>query len=953
MTRVINIKITLLAMLFLCFSTAAIYAEGRLFKSIPAVEGLGADKYTTYDIARTGDGFIWFATDRGLIRFDGEHPVRIDLPTDPSGGRQVIAIAPTDDDALIAATKSGVFRIDVGSRKYNVTQLLDGSPFPATSALWVKGKFSLIGGDEGIVVFTPDGKSRRLMVGRDVLDLSNKVMDMAVGNGGVYLLTKGGVFRLDADNLTTQQIGEPSGVEGLDATSLAVADKFIYIGTSGKGIWRLDPSTGKLSEAFMFSKGNVVTSMKVTQDGSALFVGTDGGGITKISLPSEEIVGNARHIASDPISPSSNQVYSLYTDNGGHLWVGYYQNGIDYTPSWNGPFELIDDPAVFNTRDVPVRALSFSDGRITIGTREGLTVFERNCSTVWSVKSPALRSDMVISLLDYQGKTYIGTYGGGIQILDPTTRKVTDFVVDGSPSVFRTGHIFAVAPDKGGNLWVGTNQGLFRKSPTGELTHYTSSNSSLPDGNVYGIFFDSRGKGWICTDNGLCVYDPRQDKLRTDLFPSTFPRNTRFRTVYEDSRQRLHFVPENGMILSSNLDLSELEKLNHPLLEGADAKNVVEDSKGNLWIGTNRGMFYLDPHGHVVRFGLAAGLPSPTFLQGQPVADANGHIWFGNSAGLIRLNESEIDSSIEAQRSPVPTTLKVNGSLVDFIPQRDSDDGVYRIEISKASNTIQLEFSTFTYALEEPDAYLYSLDGEKWQRFPNELSLTFYELSPGSHELRVKSANDSDGESDMTVVIFHIPYPVWWYVLGGLILALLICGVVVWIQMKRHHKERQTKAENVISAGEDASDATPDEASAEESAPAVPVVETPQRQKYASNTLTRNDARDIARKVEEVMEKDKPYLQPDLKLGELAELVGISSHKMSQFFSQHKELSFYDYINSYRLQEFKRLVKEDKTRSLTLSALAEKAGFSSRASFFRYFKNAEGISPGEYIKNCD
>jgi YesN/AraC family two-component response regulator len=61
-------------------------------------------------------------------------------------------------------------------------------------------------------------------------------------------------------------------------------------------------------------------------------------------------------------------------------------------------------------------------------------------------------------------------------------------------------------------------------------------------------------------------------------------------------------------------------------------------------------------------------------------------------------------------------------------------------------------------------------------------------------------------------------------------------------------------------------------------------------------------------------------------------------------------VTFYDYINRFRVDEFKKIVTKQGVDSLTLFALAEKAGFSSRASFFRYFKEIEGISPGEYIK---
>ncbi len=821
MARVEYIRYIMSVMLSVMLTALPAYAEGRLYQRVSHADGMESNGFTTYDITRTGDGFIWFATDHGLVRFDGEHSIKIALPHTDTGETTVRALTQAHEGGLIAATSSGLFRIETSEKGHSMSQLLDGAIFPATCALWIPDKLSLVGGDEGIITFTPDGKSHRVMVGQDVLDLSNKVVDMTAGNGGAYLLTQGGVFSLNADNMTVKPVGDSAMVETLSGTSIAATDKYIYIGTSGNGIWKIDLSTGNVKEAFGFSKGNVVTSMKLNHDGSILYVGTDGGGITKIDVASEKIISNARHIASDPISPSSNQVYTLYTDSGDHLWVGYYQNGVDYTPSWTGPFELVDNPAVFNTRGVPVRALSISDGRITIGTREGITVFERNCSTAWSVKSPVLRSEMIISLLDHNGKTYIGTYGGGLQILDPATRTVSNPSTEGPHSVFKSGHIFSLAADKEGNLWGGTNYGLFKLKKNGEIKRYTSSNSGLPDGNVYGIFFDSEGKGWICTESGLCVYDPRQDKLRTDLFPSTFPRNTRFRTVYEDSRHRLYFVPENGMVITSNMDLSDQKVITHPLLDGVDAKGVVEDHAGNIWISSNRGIFRVDSHGHVVRFGLASGLPSPSFLQGQPISDKEGHIWFGNSAGLLKLTESDIDQSIEAQRAPVPTIIKVNGKQIDFVPQRESGDGSFHVELDKSTNTVNIDFSTFSYALEEPEAYVYSLDGGEWRRFTGELSLTLYELSPGRHEIKVKCANDSDGEADLTTVKLRIPYPIWWYVLIGLIVALILVPASIWMYARKNRITTKESTEPM--------DVAP-------SPVAVSMEEPSMRQKYASNT---------------------------------------------------------------------------------------------------------------------
>ncbi len=946
-------KTKLITILLLLISAVVapltVMAEGRLFKRVPTAEGMEKLVFTTYDIERTNDGFIWMATDRGLIRCDGEHSVRVDLPGDEKGRQAVKALAPTDGNDIIAATTSGLFRLHTVDGHHTATPLLDGQPFPATCGLRAAGKYSLIAGDEGIVIFSPGGEMQRVMVGRDVLDLSNKIIDMAEGDNGVYLLTKGGIYFLNPENLAITPILDGRLLEPLSPSAIASARGKVYIGTTGNGIYGLEPASRHLYEAFSFSKGNVVTSMETGAGGSILYVGTDGGGITKIDTASDKILEQMRHVSSDPISPLSNQVYSLFADPASHLWVGYYQSGADYTPSWTGPFELIDDPAVFNTRNVPVRALSIADGRITIGTRDGIVVFEHNCSTAWVPPSGSLRSRLVISLLDHDGKTYIGTYGGGCQVFDPAMRTFSDVRMATSDPVFRSGHIFAMAADKRGNLWFGTNNGLFRKSPEGKLTHFTPSDSSLPSSNVYGIFFDSEGKGWICTDKGLCVYDPYQEKLRTDLFPAAFPSTTRFRTVFEDSRKSLYFVPENGKVIRSGLDLSEANQLTGGLFEDTDAKGVTEDSHGNIWITTNRGIFRLDSKGCVLRFGLAAGLPSPVFLQSQPLSDSCGHIWFGNAEGLLRLNEAEIESSIEAQRHPVPTTLKVNGRNVDFIPYPEKRSGHYVIDLDKASNTVKIGFSTFSYAFEEPEAYLYSLDGDPWKSFDKDLSVTFYELSPGSHELRVKSANDCEADTQFTVVRMRVPYPFWWYIIGLLIIVLIIVaavGIIMHIKRrKREALEAEERAEREARERElENSSATSADADAAGRA----------QKKYASNTLSRTEAREISKNVDEVMETQKPYLNADLKVGDLAAMVGISSHKLSQFFSQYKQQAFYDYVNAYRVQEFKRIVKSDNShRHLTLTALSEKAGFSSRASFFRYFKNVEGISPGEWIKNLD
>ena len=75
----------------------------------------------------------------------------------------------------------------------------------------------------------------------------------------------------------------------------------------------------------------------------------------------------------------------------------------------------------------------------------------------------------------------------------------------------------------------------------------------------------------------------------------------------------------------------------------------------------------------------------------------------------------------------------------------------------------------------------------------------------------------------------------------------------------------------------------------------------------------------------------------------------IGKKKYSQ--ARRMDKNYYDYLNDYRIEEFKRLVDKDEYSKYTLTALAELCGFSSRTSFFRYFKKVIGITPNEYIRS--
>ncbi|WP_187264359.1 hybrid sensor histidine kinase/response regulator [Pontibacter beigongshangensis] len=504
----------------------------------------------------------------------------------------------------------------------------------------------------------------------------------------------------------------------------------VWVGTFGGYLNKYDKNlayfqTFKSNYSDYHSLGfNVVSSFAESPDGN-IWVGTDGGALNLYHKDS----GIFTRILPDEAAPPGYSLASysvlalLQSKKSRSLWVGYFGSGLDR-------FDV--EPYYFK---------NYQSGS----------------------GQQALSSQSVYTLLeDRRGHIYIGTNGGGLNVLNPKTNTILKHRFNPDyPDSLGSDYVRALLEDRQGTIWIGTAGGgvnLYNQQ-TGKFQQLDREKSNLGSNVVLSLCEDSKGTMWVGTlGGGLNRFNAR----------------TRTFTAYHVQ----HGLPNNTI------------------------NYIAEDAAGFLWLSTNNGIVRFDPaSGTTKSFTQTNGLRSSDFLPGSGLRASTGEIYFGGREGFVVINPDNIP--VNAIAPPVVLTdfLLFNKSANfgrEGSPLTADISMTREIVLDYRQSIIGFEFAALSFTAPFQNQYAYMLEGfdKDWHYMGTQRDATYTNLDPGEYIFRVKAANN-DGvwneEGTFVKIIITPPFwQTWWFIAMGI---LLVAGLVVGVYRVRVHTIQQQKQE--------------------------------------------------------------------------------------------------------------------------------------------------------------
>ena len=771
------------------------------FSHISANGGLSQTRVA--QVVQDDDGFLWFATQYGLNRYDG-YDFKV-FVHDPAKGNSlscvyIVSLLMDRDGTLWVGCEHGVDRFDKATEAF-VHYRIEGANSPGvavtvfhisqdhTGALWLStgnGLYRLEPPTARITHYGHDPADSSSLSSSDVKssgeDSSHRFW-VADGDNLEEFDREQGKVRLRvplaADPLSP---GLGEGYVSFYEDHLKVFWIFYTTSGYGSGLAVLDRGTNELTRYSIddrkSSRGLAggVTAAIEDRHGNLWFA-TKSDGLLRFDRNHGVFIRYQNH-RGEPESLAEDRVISLFADREGNVWVGLHAMAPDLFQSKTRSFvPLLPQASNPNSLgETFVNAIYEDHQRVLwLGTTGSLIRVDRRSGQYTTYPPPGAGpdNDIVAITEDRSGTLWVGSIGAGLASFGRNTRRFKTYRHHASdPSSLSDNAVSRVLVDAAGTLWVTTWNGLDRFDPvTGRVVVYRLYNQNQTE-RYYNVTQDQDGTLWLGGVMGLTRFEPTSGRVVLYSHQTDDPASLSddaVTNVYIDHSGTLWAGTENGL---NRLNRDSGTFTHYYATDGLPVNAVsciLEDRSGKLWISTPRGLSRFDPLMKTFdNYSQADGLPGND-LSGWDACFKSpaGEMFFGGFSGGVAFYPDKVENP-----SYIPpivlTDFQLSGKSVAIGPDSILKRSItYEgdLTLSHGQSVFSLTFSALNYFNAAENRYRYKLDGldRQWTDVGSDRrSATYTTLPAGRYTFRVQGAARRGPWSEPGVSLQITILPPWW-----------------------------------------------------------------------------------------------------------------------------------------------------------------------------------------------
>jgi len=750
-------------------STNSAQQKQIAFRDVTVTNGLSQNSVVS--IAQDSIGYLWFATQDGLNRYDGKtfkyYNKQFTDITRPTFSKLGKVYVDAKGDLWITTIAGHLERYNKAADSFSRVSSLEevSTMFQDNASNFYVGTYG-----KGLFKITDQDTVQVLKSKHSDADVFGFYSDTQT----LYSMTSKGLLELHDSDYTVMNANSP---QPINYSSMAQVNNTNWVGSFGNGLYELTNSKSLIK----FEGFNVANKLPkdlnilslLPDANNRLWIATYGNGAYLLDFEAETV----RHFMAQKNNPFAlhyNDILCLYQDFTGTIWFGTDGAGLSYYDENLVKFNILTNNQT--PRDISVdviRAISVdSDKTIWLGTSgKGLTRYNSasNSYATYTTSNSGITSNRIMSLLNTNDDLWIGFQGEGLNILNASGQFQSFKVLDNKT-------IWKIYKDSANKIWLCTrDNGLLQFDKNkGILTQFntTTTNGVLLTNNIRTIEEGSNQELYIGTDeNGLYVLEPKSKKLQK--IPK-IPDNIK---SLHYSKNKILWVGTNGNGLKAyNTKNKSVTSYNRDTgLPNNVIYGVLADSENKLWLSSNKGVTVLNTsNGQIVNYNDYDGLQALEFNTGAYFKDFDGYLYFGGLEGVNWFKPNALTKNPIAPKTVI-TDTQIFGTSYNLEP---------KTKLKHNENTISFTFAGLHYSLPERNNYQYKLDNydTDWIASGNINKAQYSKLPPDDYVFKVKSSNyDAVWNQTPTELPFTIKQPWYFNSIAKGIYALLILGSIFGI----------------------------------------------------------------------------------------------------------------------------------------------------------------------------